>query len=141
MSPNEPLPTNPPTPISKKPKSLQASSSLPHYDILSDAFVNLDMMEADHKHKVEKAAGRSGNNKNESILEKNLRVSSTSPVHLALQDASRALDDFETMDPVGKALKGGLPKDLSDTKLNAKEIQQLQRKLVSIICTLRGFLR
>lgn len=115
------------------------SSKLPNHEALTRAFVNVDLMKADHKHQVEKRQADgvvedSSNDQNESLLEKNLRVSTTSPRDLALKDSSIARVDFETNDPVGNALKCGLPKDLDEVVLSRQEIQQLQRKLVSVIC-------
>lgn len=112
--------------------------SLPNYDVLYHAFVNLTMVEADYKQKT--SNDMEGSNDKESVLEKKLRLSSTAPVSLALQDASRALADFETDDAIGKALKGGLSQELGDMLANLSylEIQQLQRKLVSLSHIIRG---
>lgn len=120
--------------IRAAPASKPAPDSLPHHDIMIHSFVNLDMMKADHTQPAAKTAKGSAEDKEESVLEKKLRLSTTSPVNLALQDASRALVEFETNDPIGKALKGGLPKELD--YFSYLEIQQLQRKIVSVFFNL-----
>lgn len=65
----------------------------------------------------------------ESVWARNQRLASTAPFEVVLEEASKALEDFETKDPLGTVLKGGLPKKILG--VDNQDIQLIQKSLVS----------
>ncbi|ETN40162.1 uncharacterized protein HMPREF1541_04438 [Cyphellophora europaea CBS 101466] len=113
----------------QKSKSITLSQiQVSRYDNLAEAFANTVKITSDLKRKVNNVKNLDKElDEKESVLDKNLRVSSTMPVALALEDASRALADFETTDMLGETLKHGLPKEIAG--ITAFDIAQIQKKL------------